>query len=131
MKQSSVLLCGSLLQKQETDRVHVTNGREKEYGMGYERIMGLNVIDDTEYQKYRDTMIPILTTYGGAFGFDFKVSEVLKSKTDDPINRVFTIDFPDEATMNAFFNDPGYLDAKAKHLDHSVNARTIISLHEK
>jgi hypothetical protein len=33
--------------------------------------------------------------------------------------------------MNAFFNDPGYLDAKAKYLDHSVNARTIISLHEK
>ena len=99
--------------------------------MGYERIMGLNVIDDIEYQKYRDTMIPILTTYGGVFGFDFKVSEVLKSKTDDTINRVFTIDFPDEATMNAFFSDPGYLDAKAKHLDHSVNARTIISLHEK
>lgn len=99
--------------------------------MAYERIMGLNVIDDIEYQKYRDAMIPILTTYGGAFGFDFKVAEVLKSKTEAPINRVFTIDFPDEATMNAFFNDPGYLEAKAQHLDHSVNARTIISLHEK
>lgn len=99
--------------------------------MAYERIMGLNVIDEREYQNYRDLMIPILTTYGGAFGFDFRVSEVLKSKTGDPINRVFTIDFPSEEAMVTFFNDPAYLEAKTKHLDNSVNSRTVISLHEK
>ncbi|MFT4782008.1 MAG: hypothetical protein ACI9SD_001699, partial [Pseudohongiellaceae bacterium] len=56
--------------------------------MSFERIMGLEVINEEEYQKYRENMIPILHSFGGSFGFDFKVSEVLKSKTDDVINRV-------------------------------------------
>ncbi|MDF1763236.1 MAG: DUF1330 domain-containing protein [Oleibacter sp.] len=99
--------------------------------MSFERIMGLNVIDEAEYQKYRNAMIPILVSYSGAFGFDFRVSEVLKSKSNEPINRIFTIDFPDAETMNAFFNDAEYLTVKTKHLDHSVNARTVISMHEK
>ena len=58
--------------------------------MTYERIMGIYVSDDDEYQKYRNGMMPILKSFGGSFGFDFKVSEVLRSKTDDDINRVFT-----------------------------------------
>ena len=64
--------------------------------MAYERVMGLEVIDDRIYQQYRDAMAPILTSYGGAFGFDFRVSEVLLSKTQDPINRLFTIAFPSQ-----------------------------------
>ncbi|MET0045572.1 MAG: hypothetical protein ABW100_18875, partial [Candidatus Thiodiazotropha sp. 6PLUC3] len=62
--------------------------------MSYERIMGLHVIDDEMYQKYREGMEPILTSIGGSFGFDFRVSEVLRTKSDNEINRVFTIEFP-------------------------------------
>ncbi|MFT5593984.1 MAG: hypothetical protein ACI8SR_002371 [Oceanicoccus sp.] len=99
--------------------------------MAYERIMGINVSDDAEYQRYREGMMPILHSYGGAFGFDFKVSEVLLSKTSDDINRVFTIDFPSKEVMDAFFSCDEYLAVKKQYFDQSVSSKTVISLHEK
>mgnify|MGYP003636681243 FL=1 len=99
--------------------------------MSYERIMGLNIINDGDYQKYREGMIPILHSYGGSFGFDFKVNEVLISKKNDSINRVFTIDFPSKEIMDQFFTDPQYLAVKAKYFDSAVRTVTIISMHEK
>ncbi len=99
--------------------------------MSFERIMGLEVINDEEYQKYRENMIPILHSFGGSFGFDFKISEVLKSKTDNVINRVFTLDFPSKEIMEAFFTNPAYLAVKEKYFLRSVKSATTISLHEK
>tara|TARA_R110000744_G_scaffold380524_1_gene501727 strand:+ start:4118 stop:4405 length:288 start_codon:yes stop_codon:yes gene_type:complete len=93
--------------------------------------MGLEVTNDGEYQKYRESMIPILHSFGGSFGFDFKVNEVLKSKTSEPINRVFTIDFPNKEIMDNFFNDPEYLAVKAQYFQSSVKSVTTISMHEK
>jgi uncharacterized protein (DUF1330 family) len=98
--------------------------------MGFQRIMGLDVTDDVEYQKYREAMEPILNSIGGAFGYDFKIAEVLRSKTDQPINRVFTIDFPSREVMDAFFERPDYLAIKALHLDGAIGSKTIIALHE-
>jgi uncharacterized protein (DUF1330 family) len=99
--------------------------------MSFERIMGLEVINDEEYQKYRENMIPILHSFGGSFGFDFKVNEDLKSKTSEPINRVFTIDFPSKEIMDDFFTDAEYLAVKAKYFQNSVKSVTTISMHEK
>ena len=98
--------------------------------MAYERIMGIDVIDEQEYQKYREAMMPILHSFGGSFGFDFKVSEVLLSKTENNINRVFTIVFPNEKQMDSFFSFPDYLDVKNKYFDRAVKSHTVISLHE-
>ena len=98
--------------------------------MPFERIMGLDVIDDEEYQRYREGMIPILESFGGSFGFDFKIAEVLKSKTEESINRVFTIDFPSKAAMDSFFSDPSYLEVKNRHFKNSVKSVTIIAMHE-
>ena len=97
----------------------------------FERIMGLNVIDDDAYAKYRDEMTPILHSYNADFGYDFIVSNVLKSKSTKKINRVFTIDFPSESTMLIFFEDPVYVEVKKKYLDHAIDSKTIISMHEK
>ena len=47
--------------------------------MAVERLVGLWVEDPDMYQKYREGMLPILKNYGGGFGYDFQVSEVLKS----------------------------------------------------
>ena len=93
--------------------------------------MGLEVIDEQMYQQYRDAMMPILISYGGCFGFDFKVSETLKSKYKKPINRVFTIDFPSKSAMESFFTDPAYLEVKHAYFEKSVKSVTVISLHEK
>lgn len=99
--------------------------------MTFERIMGIYVSDDEEYQRYRKGMMPILETYGGSFGFDFKIAEVLLSKTDEQINRVFTIEFPSAEVMGEFFSCPAYLAVKEKHFDSSVTSKTIIAMHEK
>ena len=97
----------------------------------FERIMGLNVIDQQAYKKYRERMTPILQSYGADFGYDFIVSEVLKSKTTKKINRVFTIDFPSKAVMASFFEDSKYLEVKKKYLNDSIDEKIIISIHEK
>lgn len=99
--------------------------------MAFERIMGIEVSDDEEYQRYREGMMPILHSFGGAFGYDFKVSEVLKSKTDEAINRVFTIDFPSKQVMDEFFSSPEYLVVQQRHFTRSVKSKTVISMHEK
>ena len=99
--------------------------------MGYERVIGLHVIDDEEYQKYREGMEPLLKAVGGSFGYDFKIAEVLRSKESAEINRVFTIEFPSKQVMEDFFSNPEYLAVKRAHFDVSVKSRTGIAMYEK
>ncbi len=99
--------------------------------MAFERLVGLNVVDDEAYQSYRDEMTPILKRYDGGFGYDFKVSEVLKSKTEAPINRVFTIYFSSEDSMNSFFSNDEYLKIRKRHFEKSVTDTTIIATYER
>ena len=99
--------------------------------MTFERIMGLHVIDDGAYRRYREAMEPILNEVGGSFGYDFKVAEVLRSKTDAPINRVFTIEFPNRQAMEAFFSRPDYLAIRDRHLQRAIDSKTVISMHDK
>ncbi len=98
--------------------------------MTYARVMGICVTNEEEYAHYRKGMLPILQSYGGTFGYDFKVSEVMKSKEDVPINRVFTIEFPSQEIMEKFFSDPNYLVVKKAHLDVSISSRTVIAMFE-
>ena len=97
----------------------------------FERIVGLYITDEAEYQLYREGMVPILATYQGSFNYDFRVSEVLISKTEAKINRVFAIEFPSRDSMESFFADPAYVAVQKKHFANSVSERTLISLHEK
>lgn len=99
--------------------------------MSFEKIMGIEVVNNEIYQQYRENMIPILHSFGGSFGFDFKIKEVLKSKTDSVINRVFTLDFPSKEIMEDFFANSDYLAVKEKYFSNSVNSVTTISMHEK
>ena len=101
-----------------------------EFYMTFIRTMGLNIINEKEYQNYRENMTPILHSFRGKFGYDFKVSEVLASKSTEPINRVFTIEFPSEEVMNDFFKNPKYLEVKKKYFHKAVGDITTISLHE-
>lgn len=90
----------------------------------YEIIMGLNVTDEEGYRAYRAGMTPILEQMGGAFRYDFTIAETLRNGSNHPINRVFTIAFPDQQTSKAFFADAGYLEVRARHFDPSVNGVT-------
>ena len=99
--------------------------------MSYEMVVGLNVLDDDKYQEYRIAIMPILSTYGGKFVYDFKVSEVLLAETSGDINRVFTINFPDSDRMDEFFSDSDYVRVKTRYFENSVSSTTIISSYEK
>jgi len=97
----------------------------------YEMLVGLEVSNNDIYSQYREAMKPILVSYGGAFGFDFLVSEVLLSQVEKPINRVFTINFPNQELSNNFFSDSEYLKAKEQFFTTSVTNTTIIASYEK
>lgn len=97
----------------------------------YEILVGLEVSNNEVYAQYRESMKPILVTYGGSFGFDFVVSKVLLSEVTEPINRVFTIRFPSESTADEFFSDRSYLKVKDQFFVKSVRNTTIIASYEK
>ena len=97
----------------------------------YETLVGLQVANDEVYQVYRDTMRPILREHGGDFGYDFRVSEVLINPSGNPINRVFTINFPDESTSTKFFGNSRYLEAREKYFNKAVECTTIIAQYER
>jgi uncharacterized protein (DUF1330 family) len=99
--------------------------------MAFQMFVGLNVIDDERYQFYRDEMTPLLETLGGGFGYDFRVSEVLKSPNQNTINRVFTIYFPSKDSMDSFFSNPEYLTIRKKHFEKAVADTTIIATYEQ
>ena len=97
--------------------------------MAIERLVGLNVTDDDLYNTYREKMLPLLIQHGGNFGYDFKVSEVLRSEVNEPINRVFTILFETEQLMDDFFSNDEYLKIRKKYFEPSVAFATTISKH--
>ncbi len=98
--------------------------------MALETLVGLHVVDEAGYQAYREEMMPILKSYGGKFWYDFKVSEVLESKTKAPINRVFTIAFPNQDSKDSFFSNNEYLKIRQRHFEMSVTDTTIIATYE-
>ena len=99
--------------------------------MAFEMLVGLVVVDDEAYQAYREAMTPILDSYGGGFGYDFRVSEVLKARTEAPINRVFTIYFSDEDAKDAFFANAEYLEVKRQHFEGAVVSTEILASYER
>lgn len=96
----------------------------------FENHVALHVTDETMYQNYRKAMLPILESLGGGFRYDFKISEVLTSETDNEINRVFIIYFPDKETSIKFFQNPDYLKIKEQYFVKSVASITNIAEYE-
>ncbi|MFK8068769.1 MAG: dihydrofolate reductase [Gammaproteobacteria bacterium] len=96
----------------------------------FERVVGLNVTDEQSYQQYRDAMMPILISMGGKFTYDFRVGEVLKSESENTINRLFIISFPDEKTHDKFFDLAEYKAIKEKYFKPAVESVSLISKHK-
>lgn len=99
--------------------------------MAIENLMAMYITDDASYTTYRRNMLPLLKKYGGGFGYDFKIAEVLKSEVNQPINRVFTIYFKDEATMNEFFSDEEYISIKKAYFEKAVSTVVEIAKYPK
>ena len=99
--------------------------------MTIEYLTVLHVTDDRLYQEYRAAMTPILRKYAGGFGYDLKISQVLKSEVETPINRVFTMFIKSDEAAEAFFNDKDYLEVRAKYYNDSVSFLAVVSKYEK
>ncbi len=99
--------------------------------MAIESLVGLHIVIEEGYRMYRNEITPILKSYGGGFGYDFKISDVLKSKTKAPINRVFTIAFPNQNSQDSFFSNEEYLKIRKRHFEKSVSNTTIIATYER
>ncbi|MBL8897248.1 MAG: DUF1330 domain-containing protein [Planctomycetes bacterium] len=99
--------------------------------MAHEMMVGLTVTDDQAYQQYREAMAPLLAAHGGGFRYDFRVSEVLKSASDHPINRVFAIYFESASRMQEFFAHPEYRAIKTRFFERAVAGTTIFGAYER
>jgi len=94
-------------------------------------LVGLDILNEKQYHKYRDEISPILPKYGGGFDYNFIVSKILKPENSCSINRVFTICFPDAKKMEAFFSNTKYLLIKQQYFNNCVKSTTIIASYEK
>lgn len=99
--------------------------------MAYEMLVGLKVINSEVYSQYRAAMKPILESFDGGFGCDFEVSKVLTQELSAGINRVFTIYFKDQQTMEHFFAHPEYKKVKQTYFTESVAETHIIASYQK
>jgi len=99
--------------------------------MAIEYLTVLHVTDDNLYQEYREAMTPILRKYAGGFGYDLKISEVLKSEVETPINRVFTMFIESAEAAEAFFKDKDYQEVRGRFYNDSVSFLAIVSKYEK
>jgi uncharacterized protein (DUF1330 family) len=88
-------------------------------------LMALEIVDEVSYTRYRAAMMPILASFGGSFGSDFRVAEVLIG--DRRINRVFTISFPDRSTRERFFADAGYRVVRERFYVPAVGSATMLA----
>lgn len=86
-----------------------------------EILVGVNVTNPELYAEYRARMTPLLHERGGSFVVDVQVAEVLRSPEGKPFNRLFTIRFPSEEQLEAFFALPEYRKIRQEFFDPSVS----------
>ena len=99
--------------------------------MAFELLVGLNVVYEDGYQKYREGTLPLLTACGGYFRYDFAVARVLKGEAQHPINRVFVVVYPDRDTQVRLFKDPEYLRVREEFFTPSVAGVTRLAEYER
>jgi uncharacterized protein (DUF1330 family) len=88
--------------------------------------MGVHVIDETGYARYRAEMTPVLEAHGGRFVLDVRVAEVLRAPSPSAFNRLFAIRFPSAQHRDAFFADPDYQGIRAQWFEASVSGGVVL-----
>lgn len=97
--------------------------------MPIDRLVGVRVSDEAGYRTYRARMTPLLEAQGGRFVVDVRVEEVLRAPDQANFNRLFTIRFPNQAAMEAFFDSPAYQAIRAEHFVPSVSETATLGLY--
>jgi uncharacterized protein (DUF1330 family) len=87
-----------------------------------EILIGVQVIDEVGYARYRAEMTPVLEAHGGRFVLDVRVAEILRASSPAAFNRLFAIRFPSARHRDAFFANPDYMAIRARLFEPSVSA---------
>ena len=95
--------------------------------MAIERLVGVQVINENEYQEYRRQMSPLLEAAGGRFVVDVRVSEVLVAPESARFNRLFSLRFPSDEAMQRFFASEAYRAVREAHFVSSVSTTTALA----
>ena len=66
--------------------------------------------DEQRYQKYRDTVIPLIGKFGGRFVVKGGKAEALEGHHDG--RRMVMFEFPSMEAIHAFWNSPEYVPVK-------------------
>jgi len=98
--------------------------------MAVERVVGVHVTNEAQYQQYREHMMPILREYGGQFTWDVKVSEVLKTPVEGEFNRLFTLRFPNIQALENFFANEDYKKIKKTFFTPSVSSTSYLAKYD-
>jgi len=85
-----------------------------------EILIGVHVVDEVGYARYRAEMTPVLEAHGGRFVLDVRVADILRTSLPGTFNRLFAIRFPSAQNREAFFADPVYLAIRARWFEPSV-----------
>lgn len=85
-----------------------------------EILVGVHVTNPELYAEYRARMTPLLIAHGGQFVVDVLVAEVLRSPENKRFNRLFTIRFPSQQQLDAFFALPEYRAIRQQFFEPSV-----------
>jgi uncharacterized protein (DUF1330 family) len=86
-----------------------------------EILIGVQVIDEAGYARYRAEMTPVLEAHGGRFVLDVRVAEILRASSPAAFNRLFSIRFPSARHRDAFFANPDYMAIRARLFEPSVS----------
>lgn len=87
-----------------------------------EILVGVFVVDEELYAKYRAEMTPLLEAHGGRFIVDVRVETVLLAPPQAQFNRLFTIHFPNATQLQAFFSNPDYQVVRKRWFEPSVSS---------
>jgi uncharacterized protein (DUF1330 family) len=84
-------------------------------------VVSMMSIEDAEtYRKYTDRTPPIVAKYGGKFLT--RGEEVTTVEGTPYEGRMVLLEFPDKASIEAWFNDPEYQEAmKFRHASSTMN----------
>jgi uncharacterized protein (DUF1330 family) len=86
-----------------------------------EVLIGVHVIDETGYARYRAELAPLLEAHGGRFILDVRVAEILRAPSPTAFNRLFAIRFPSARHHDAFFADPDYVALRSRLFEPNVS----------
>ena len=91
----------------------------------HEVLMGVQVIDEAGYARYRSEMMPLLDAHGGRFVLDVRVAEILPTPTPSAFNRLFVVRFPSAQQRDAFFAHRDYAAIRTRWFEPSVSGGVI------